>query len=263
MFGWLKKKEEKPSVRFYSLEPGVLELFPIVPSSKLDRQFLIEEQIGDVPEALSSKNCPGIKKIVNVGWIVPAPADFIIKTNGDGISFDWAEPYRFHKGVQGYESYVSSHTRSQAEPLLDDPTDTLKTVVKIETPWRFETSDDIVFLQVPVTYNNERRFTSATGILDPKYGHTLNVQLFWKVLDDETLVRAGTPLCQLIPISRKHLNMGLYDTVIESADAIDQEKEKAFTYAANCVILNHDNLGSRLKRAVNILSKYKTKRRSK
>lgn len=254
---WFSKK---PYIRFYTLESGVRELFPIVRSSTIKRNFLEDVQIGDAQDTLSSKNCPGIKKIVNTGWIVTAPADFVIQTNGDGVFFEWAEPYRFTKITPGMDAYISGHTRSQVEPLLDDPETTLKQVVKVETPWRVEASDDVVFLQVPVTYNNESRFHSATGILDPKYAHLINVQLFWKDLNGKTLIRAGTPLCQLIPVARKSLSISAYDVTIDDATPLDIEKEKEFNYASNCAIMGQDSLASRLSRTIAILNKYKIRR---
>lgn len=248
---------KKPYIRFYSLEPGVNEIFPITKSASIKRNFLVDDQVGDKPETLSSKNCPGIKKLVSTGWIVTAPADFIIQTNGDGTSVEWMEPYRFSKISAGRDAYVSSHTKSQVEPLLDDPDTTLKTVIKLETPWRVEASDDVLLLQMPVAYNNESRFVSATGFLDTKYAHVLNIQLFWKVLEGKTLVKAGTPLCQLIPVSRKHLSLSTYDVSIENARPEDLERERAFNYAANCVFLHNDSLSDRLTRSIRILNKNK------
>ena len=258
LFGWMRK-ESKPFIRFYSLDPGTATLFPIVKSASIGRNFLEQAQASDQPDTLSSKNCPGIKKIVSSGWIVPAPADFSINTNGDGISFDWGEPYRFSKITPGMDAYVNSHTRSQTEPLLDNSNTTLKTVVKIETPWRIEASDDTVLLLMPVTYNNESRFSAATGILDPKYGHVVNIQLFWKVLTGNTTIKAGTPLCQIIPISRKALTGSYYDVTIDVATANDTKKEQEFNYASNCAFLASDSLSSRLSRVITVLNKYKTK----
>lgn len=258
LFSW-RQKEKKSFIRFYSLEPGTVTLFPITKSSTVDRNFLTQFQEGDLPETLSSKNCPGIKKVVSSGWIVPAPADFVIQTNGDGVSFEWREPYRFTKITPDLDSYISSHTRSQTEPLLDDPGTTLKTVVKIETPWRIEASDDIVFLIMPVSYSNENRFSAAVGILDPKYGHVINIQLFWKVLNSMAVVKAGTPLCQLIPLSRKALSSSFYEVTIDVANDIDKKKEHEFNYASNCAILANDSLSSRLSRVITVLNKYKTK----
>lgn len=248
--------KDKPFIRFYSLDPGTATLFPIIKASAIQRSFVSQEKH---PETLSSKNCPGIKKIVSAGWIVPAPADFAVQTNGDGTTFNWAEPYRFTKITPGMDSYVNSHTRVQVEPLLDDPNTTLKTVVKLETPWRIESSDDIIFLIIPVSYNNESRFSAATGILDPKYGHVVNVQLFWKVLNDKVIVKAGTPLCQIIPISRKSLSPSFYDIEINVATEIDKQKEHEFNYASTCAILADDSLSSRLSRVITVLNKYKTK----
>lgn len=252
LFDWFKKM--KPYIRFYSLEPGVTDLYPIIKSSALKRGYTEVPQPDGYP---SSKNCPGIKKVVSSGWIVTAPADFTIKTMGDGVRLEWAEPYRFSKVTPNMDAYVSAHGHSQTEPLLDDPANTLKTAVKLETPWRVEASEDIVLLQVPVAYNNESRFTAATGVLDTRYGHLLNVQLFWHVLEGETLVRAGTPLCQLIPVSRKMLSSSSYDVTIDNATEQDREKERKFNYAANCVFLNSDNLASRISRTLTILNKYK------
>jgi len=249
-------KKEKPYVRFYSIEPGVKELFPIVQSSQIKRNFVSQPTYEGEP---SSKSCPGIRKIISTGWIVTAPADFIIKPTADGVRFDWVEPWRFGSEAPTLRgtSYISDHSPSQVIPLLDDPENTLKSAVKVQTPWRVESSDDVLLLQLPVTYNNEDRFYSATGFLDTRYGYNVNVQLFWRKLNEETLVRAGTPLCQLIPVSRKHLTMNTYDVIIEDATPEDIKKEKAFVYAANCVIHKHDSLSKRLDRTLKILSKGK------
>lgn len=255
LFGrWSKSK---PYIRFYSLTPGVKELFPIVKSSSVDRPFKNTPDTAGVP---SSKNCPAINKMSSLGWVVTAPADFKIKTNGDGVAIDWLEPYQFNKSSEhSPSSYVVLHGRLQTEPLLDDPTETVKTVIKLETPWRIDASDDMVLLQLPVAYNNESRFTAAMGVLDPRFGHTVNIQLFWKVMQGETIIRAGTPLCQLVPVMRNSLNTSFYDVTIDDATEVDIKKEQEFNYASNCVLLEHDNLASRLTRIMKILNKYKTR----
>lgn len=248
---------KKSHIRFYTLEPGVHDLYPIIKSTGVRRPFEDEEQTN--PEALSSKNCPGIRKLVSTGWIVTAPADFIIKTSGNGVDFEWAEPIKFSKGSPNTANYIASHTMSQVDPLLDNPNNTLRTVVKVETPWRLDASDDLIFLQIPISYNKESRFTAAHGFLDPKYMHAINVQLFWHVLEGETLVRAGTPLCQIIPIEKSTLSMSKFNVEIVKATEHDYERERSFNFAANCTILKHDSLKSRLTRTSQVLNKYKTK----
>jgi hypothetical protein len=251
-FSRFKKQKVAPKVRFFCLEPGVADLYPITRSSSIKRKWLNDTS----QQHVSSVNCPGINKVVSSGWVMLAPADFMITTNGDGVTFNWLEPYRFTKVTEGMDAYIASHTKEQTEIFLDDE-ETLKTVIKIETPWRVEADDDVVFLQMPVAYNNEDRFTAATGILDLRYAHLMNVQLFWKKLEGSHLVRAGTPLCQYIPMSRQSLNVSSYDVTMEYANDTDKMKEREFNYASKCVILKEDSLASRLTRTLAVLNKYK------
>lgn len=256
LFGWATKK--KPYIRFYSVFPGVADLFPIVKASSFDRPGLQKDKYPD--NVLPTSNCPGIKRFAGLGWVITAPADFEISTIGDKASFSWREPMVFGKGQPGTEAYISSHPTEQAAPIIDDLDTTVSTVVKVETPWRIEASDDIVFLQVPMSYNNESRFVAASGVLDPRFSHAVNIQLFWKQLEGTTLVRAGTPLCQYIPVLRKDLNHSEFDVSVEEANENDFRREIGYNYAANCVMLATDPLSSRLTRARTILNKYKTRR---
>ena len=197
----------KSWIRFYSLEPAVADLYPIITAHSLKRSWQqpeIKKSKCPISGMMSSSNCPGITNVANAGYIMTAPADFIISTSGDGFSFAWEVPYMF-KFTDGNRGYIEKHDAKQTEPLLDNPDNTLKEIVKVETPWRIKASNDVVLLQLPVTYNNEKRFTPATGIIDPKYAHVLNVQLFWHVMEGEVHIKAGTPLCQYIPLNRKYL----------------------------------------------------------
>lgn len=249
-------KRKSPKIRFYSMEPGVVPLFPLIPSAQYKRKYLSHP---DPLESLNVSSCPGIKKLTSVGWLVNAPADFIIDTNDNELSFKWRETWKFPTGSTHPEisKYINYHDAEQTIPLLDDEEKSIPAIVKVETPWRIEASDDVVFLILPVNYNNEKRFTAASGILDPKYSYNINVQLFWHVFKGEELVRAGTPLCQIIPIYRKYLSISSYDVTIEAADEKDVEKERAWIYASNCVMLNRDKLSSRLDRSMKILNKYR------
>lgn len=261
LFGRFSKK--KSWVRFYSLEPGVATLYPIFPSRQLIRKY---REWSDIPDVLSTKNCPGILKLTATGWIVTAPADFTIKIDEHGLGYQWREPWRFRTGPEyppDMSRYVSAvHGPNQTACLLDDPDKVLSSIVKIETPWRVEASDDVLFMMLPVHYNNEKRFFSATGILDSRYGYNLNIQLFWNSREPgETLVKAGTPLCHIIPLNRDSLSLSNYDTVVEDADNNDWIRERAWVYASNCALIKTDTLSARLNRLSKILKHY-VKRKS-
>lgn len=251
---------KKSWVRFYSLEPAVADLFPVITAHSLKRSFLDPERKKaqskcPVSGLLSSANCPGITNIAHSGYILTAPADFTITTTTADASFAWEVPYQFD--FCGHKSYIDKHDARQTYPLLNNSETTLHEIVKVETPWRFKASDDIVLLQLPVTYNNESRFTPATGILDPKYGHVLNVQLFWHALNAETFVKAGTPLVQYIPMSRHFLNTNHIETIVDGAGEVEQKMEQAFQYANKCNSLRHDTVQSRINRVTEIFKRYR------
>ena len=252
---------KKSWIRFYSLEPAVTDLYPIKPASNHKRSWVQGERKKSkcpVSGLISTANCPGIKNLMSSGYIVPAPADFKITTNGDGISVNWEAPWLFKMGGDK-RSYIGKHDETQVEPLLDDPSKSLKTVVKIETPWRVKASDDIVLLQLPVNYNNEKRFTAATGLLDPRYGHVIHAQLFWHVLEGETHVKAGTPLIQYIPMQRKYLQNSNFETIIDSAGDVEWQMEESFEYANQSQFIAEDTVQNRLNRVMTVFNKYRNK----
>ena len=66
-------------------------------------------------------------------------------------------------------------------------------------------------------------------------------------------------MAQYIPVKRQDLLYSSYDAIIDESTETDHRREAAYNYAANCVILEDDHLGSRLQRSSKILNKYKHK----
>ena len=58
--------------------------------------------------------------------------------------------------------------------------------------WQVTAPDDVVFWMTNLHYTEEQRFSSVTGILDPKDSTKLISQLYWHVLDGTEIVKAGT-----------------------------------------------------------------------
>ena len=63
--------------------------------------------------------------------------------------------------------------------------------------------EGVKFLMLPIVYPDTFDFTCVTGILDPAILTEVNFQLYWNVKEAETLIRAGTPLGHLIPLTEK------------------------------------------------------------
>ena len=107
---------------------------------------------------------------------------------------------------------------------------TVDQVVKINTTWRVQADDDVVFLQTKVPFVNETRFSAVSGILDPRTAYEVNVQLLWHLMEGDTTVRAGTPLCCYIPMSRRMLED--LDMSIDVAGPTDYKLEEEFIFTA-------------------------------
>ena len=258
MFNWFKKT--KSWVRFYSMDQNVSIMYPVVDNRLTDRDW---NNVGDIsrnrPEQGKQTvlNCPAIKQITSVGYVLRAPADFIIKTGTTVDKLSWETPFLFKRHSDKYtfsgsEYYISWHSPSQTEPLIPKEipnTDKqyLHSAVKVETPWRVKASDDIVLLQLPVTYNNEARFTAAIGVLDPKYMHSVSVQLFWHVLEGETLIQAGTPLVQYVPVQRSLFQKNSVDFIVDTATDVEREIEEAYAFANHSRFPKTDSAGNKVR----------------
>ena len=89
MFNFLKKKkEQKPWIRFFSLEPGLAENYPLITTASIPRKWMTKEQRNTHCPFMGTQNvanCPGLKLFTRTGYCVTSPMDFRIWTEGDGI----------------------------------------------------------------------------------------------------------------------------------------------------------------------------------
>jgi hypothetical protein len=149
----------------------------------------------------NTARCDGIRDMISAGYLIRLHRDIRISTNGDG------ETYQFEiltSGIESKKEVLAGFSKNQYADFINIPENTLKTVLKINTPWLIETTD-YCFLQTHPSYFGEHRFTVVEGILDPLKSRQINIILFWHILDGTEILRAGTPIAQLIPIHRKFL----------------------------------------------------------
>ena len=260
-------KKKKPKARFFSLHPAVHTLHPITRAAELDRKWVKEER-DDYRERLSKcpvgkllqgeqhhpnsiGRCPAINSIMRTGYVVYAPADFKVHTNGDGHTILFTTtPFN-----PPSSEYVVLHETDVTKWLMDSSKDkTVDQVVKVNTTWRVQADDDVVFLQTKVPFVNETRFTAVSGILDPRTAYEVNVQLLWHLMEGDTTVRAGTPLCCYIPISRRMLED--LDMSIDVATPQDYKLEEEFIFTAYNEFPENVNTTQRQLKTNKILRKY-------
>ncbi len=247
-------------------------MYPVVDNRLTERDW---NNVGDISRNRPEQgkqivlNCPAIKQITSVGYVLRAPADFIIKTGPSVEHLSWETPFLFKRHSDKYtfsgsEYYVSWHSPAQTEPLIPKEipnTDKkyLHSAVKIETPWRVKASDDILLLQLPVTYNNEARFSAAIGVLDPKYMHSVSVQLFWHVVEGETLIKAGTPLVQYVPIQRSLFQKNSVDFIVDTATDVEKEIEEAYAFANHSRFPKTDSAGNKVRVITQLFEYFRNK----
>ena len=291
MFNIFKKK--KKWVRFYSLTPGVKDLQPWIPAVKLKRKWQRDAikkhstkenkcpvlklnrvwdyyqnrlQGGGEDEKIEglfahAATCPALSDLFRSGWVMTAPADILIKIDKDAGNFKWIVLSDVNQGNEFVKAHVPEQTDGMRE-LVNQQKDVLDTTIKLELPWRVQAHPDIVFLQIPVPYWDEDRFTIPTGIVDTSYSYEVNLQMFWHKIDDDAhLIKAGTPLCQWIPMERKCLDNNQFDVIIEDANQHDIDNNTVMDYARYMNFIQDTTLKGRIENNKHILSLNKNNER--
>ena len=281
---------KKKWIRFYSMTPGVADLHPVIPASKLKRKWRKEaltsqahrdeitikqcpaKKATAVWQTLLTKvppvnfwshavTCPALHGVMDNGYILPCRADIIIQLDGTG-NFEWKSTMEFYGG-----RYVSAHIPEQTQGMRNlvshnQNKDVLDWTIKMETPWRIQAHKDIVFIQIPVAYWEEDRFSIATGLVDPRYSYEVNMQIFWhKTEPGEYIIKAGTPLAQWIPVNRDFLTSKAFDVVIETANKDDLDNNQIMEYNRGKDLFGNTTLGERIETQAEILKLNKNNER--
>jgi len=219
------------TIEFFTSAPGLSEMFPIIPASEYRADWMTaakNDYIQNKEKFSKSRNthlfqCPGIFDLNNHGFIVPLWHDLIIKTENKE-RFTWTIPSGALNSYRG-KDVVGTHKQGLDKFLPKRPW-SLNQVVKLDTPWNIVAPKGVKFLIIPLAYPDEFTFESCIGILDPSISTEVNIQLYWNVLQGDTFLKAGTPLCQLIPLTEKK-----YDLIVREMTASDKfwlEKRNLF-----------------------------------
>lgn len=216
----MSHKTEK--IVFFSVIPEIADLQPITAASKTRPDWLKKA----TQEYINLKNqenfgkkqlnhvvkCPGISNIVRHGWILSCWQDVVIKTNGDGSSFTWSSAVDQKMLLNGDRvgDIVSWHPKNQFFDFFGEPKNCIDSILKIQTPWRCLVPKGYYLLEQHIPYSQESRFTVFPGFFSREDGvASLNPQFKWHVMNDEILIKAGTPLAHymLIPATQPEMQI--------------------------------------------------------
>ena len=201
------------------------KLYPIIPATDTDRSWwknmkthifakrqVTEEGKIIQEKANTMKYCPGIFDFSNCGYIVPCLHDMMFYISKDQ-KISWDLPGWIPKG------WVSLHMQHQIDSCpISDGKNTGAGIIKVITPWYWETPKGWSTIITKPFYNYSNDFDVCPGILDSDLdnmsNHLIHVFLRFNVVDKEIMFRAGQPLCQLIPFERQNTKL----TITEEPD---------------------------------------------
>lgn len=208
--------------------PGVADAFPIVPAKDFRPKWMQAAKENYI-KTLKERNdkfshiyqCPGILELYRHGFIVPMWLDVIISTDSHRKGFAYKTPTNdFH---QEGRILIDKHD-GPAVQFLPMPPDSMPFILKINTPWNVIAPKGVKFLMVPIGYPDTFDFENVIGILDPGVSCEINFQLWWKVKDGETVLKAGTPMVHLIPLSEEEFEVTCRDMTDHDKKWLDKRR---------------------------------------
>jgi len=201
-------------IEFFSKVQGLADTYPVIKSieyqprwAKICRDDYIKQK--DTLQPSHLQLCPGIFDIMKHGFIVPMWHDAVIKTTRDREDFDFTLPSKHLANLRG------------GDPIGTHPYDITKflpkrhyskhAIVKMNTPWNVIAPPGIKFLVLPIPYPDTHELESAIGILDPAVSTEINFQCYLNIGEGEILVKAGTPIMQLVPLTEHQYELVVRD----------------------------------------------------
>lgn len=201
--------KKSDTIEFVTSIPGLHNMWPLEHSNdvkfhwmrKLNSVYKEQKKIpGYLDEHNSIRKCPGIFKVVKEGFIYRQPWDLKISFESGDLKV--MSPWQAEgKQIPHYMEFGPSPAVIQpAMPGIN------RTIVKLASPWRIKAPYGLQFLFIPIPYPDTYQFESTIGILEPEVSNEINPQLWWN-RREEYLLKAGTPIMQIIPLTDKKFNL--------------------------------------------------------
>lgn len=210
-------------IKFYCSLNEVLEQYPIVPSKEV--RFDWFKKAGNsykqeynkkyhIESIASTAKCPGIHNIFDNGYIMQTWFDFTIKPI-DSKNFEFYIPKSLEEYLQNTNfksnliSWFDSNNPSFAVPIHEN---NLQTLIKIITPWTVEIPRGWELMIEPIPYPDQTDFTATSGILKSGNLFEINPIIIWHTMSRPVTIKAGSPICRLIPRKIENPKLDLLNT---------------------------------------------------
>jgi len=155
-------KESK--IKFYCQLDQVVENYPVLDQSV--KKFTWRNRLAQLLRGQKNTNtvykCPGIYNLLNNGYILPNWFDFSIKPCNDEYKFEYSIPMQLQNYLQNKKfskepiGWFSGDDIAYSVPV---PHGSMKTLIKINTPWCVELPKDLDLLITSIPYNDNTFFS--------------------------------------------------------------------------------------------------------
>lgn len=210
----------KPKITFDCHVAGVERIMPMIPAREFRHPWvnravqelanLRKDPSWGTQKLIHTAKCPGIFQLQRHGWIMRTWQDITIETNGDGVSFLWTSAID-QKSLDIGADYVSLHPHTQLADYMENwKPDTLRTLIKIVSPWGCNVPEGYYLLETGIPYADENRFTTVSGFYSKEQGYAqMNPQMMWHVPKGKVLIKAGTPIAHYMLVPKEQFDMNI------------------------------------------------------
>lgn len=190
---------------FYTTIKGIEKTMPIITSKEYKHSWIKKAMDNELSKNVT--RCPGIFKIKNEGWLIRTWQD--IKLSIKDSQYQWQTPLNQKTLSTHFEfDQIDHHGEIFLYDHFDNwPKNTFSKIIKINTPWVVDVPKGYLLHQIHPAYLDENRFTAVPGTYTSETGlNCLNVPVFWHATEGEFLIKAGTPIAQLILTKKEDIN---------------------------------------------------------
>lgn len=220
MLKYLKSLVSTPEVEFLC-EPEDYGVIPEpYPARKLMpewyKNLLPKVENKDLFKNSTIKRCAPFLDAMCIGWIIPLAADIEIITNNDASQINWK--------WQFYKPMIEDHNQDQVKGHGNLP----KPPIKFLNYWYIKLPPGYSALFIPPLNRPDPRFQCISGLVDDTYMGNgaleyINFPGFFTTPNYTGLIKAGTPLVQMILIKRDKVLKDSRKVNIKKATKEDQD----------------------------------------
>lgn len=220
-----------PIIEFYCPPHEFGAIPPPVPSfKKIPGWFKkLQDRLEGVPDhhgapAMTAKMCKPLLDGFSLGYIIPLWSDVYVRTDEEGTMFavDTSE-----EQLRRFGRVIEFHSQKQVGgpgspfPEFGAP--------KFINKWVVKTAPGYSCLFIAPVNSEETRFTCLSAVVDTDmYPKEVNFPAKWHATSYEGMIKAGTPLVQVIPFKRADVPR---DIIVRAASVLEMEHVARIAYA--------------------------------